>query len=582
MKNKNVNGNLNSDVNKQIFLFTDFVKLHTTIRAGNKKMELSKISFNSVIFNSQKNNTKEHPQQNHMQRALYPMPDYRSYISFKGGKSLDLKQTMTDLLKPEECPPGVWERAQEVLAEGNPQNKTLIDIHKEVYDDLHYVSSIEELREFFVQFKDVKSAHDIKPVANSFLDHVKKGELEHFNPKNDTSLDLVQLLYAEGFSRSDLLQYTNNVNISGSIKGLNIPVLNPHYAQVLKLSDKEFNERITRTIAQNKFENADRKAQQGEPVYIPSPRKGQPLSAEHRAKISEALREYWAQNPEKIDELSARQKTYFEENPEQAELFSLVVTKTWGKSPSIIKALSKHFKKCGAEPVDEKSFTPKNLSSTQRALMKEFWNKNPWAKQMFSENMKAAWEEVRTEDKYCHTIKLFPDEIVQKTIKWGKENGIEYEPQDFETEYRRKNPKEVITLDPKATPAVQGYLNLDEKESSVISDVWGNTVTDLYNYMKEKIKKDKKISEHNKLAYEGICSYSEREVLKILTQKRYNEKGQPVAPYATAEELYGIYGIVYALCIDSGFNDCTDFMNKRLEENYRKFRNNPTYKEVVL
>jgi hypothetical protein len=187
-------------------------------------MELNKIGFKPVVFTSSKNNSRHSQEQNTQnQRKLYPMPDYRHYISFKGGKSLDLKQTMTELLKPEECPPGVWERAQEVLAEGNPENKTLIDIHKEVYDDLNYVSNVEELREFFPQFKDVKSTFDVKPVANSFLDDVKNGRLEHFNQKNDTSLDLVHLLYAEGFSTNDLLQYTNNKNITGTIKDLAYP-----------------------------------------------------------------------------------------------------------------------------------------------------------------------------------------------------------------------------------------------------------------------------------------------------------------------------------------------------------------------
>jgi hypothetical protein len=89
----------------------------------------------------------------------------------------------------------------------------------------------------------------------------------------------------------------------------------------LKLSDREFNERITKAISQNRFENADRKAQKGEPVYIPSTRKGKPLSPEHRHKISESLVLYYAENPERINEQSERQKAYFRENPDQAEFF---------------------------------------------------------------------------------------------------------------------------------------------------------------------------------------------------------------------------------------------------------------------
>lgn len=111
------------------------------------------------------------------------------------------------------------------------------------------------------------------------------------------------------------------------MKKLNIPLAEPTYGKILKLSDPEYNERLTREMTAKRMEALDRKAQEatGEPVYI----KRGPLSEEHRRHISEGLNRYYENNPEAIYNLSERQRQFYIDNPEKAKILSRVTTKAW-------------------------------------------------------------------------------------------------------------------------------------------------------------------------------------------------------------------------------------------------------------
>jgi hypothetical protein len=258
----------------------------------------------------------------------------------------------------------------------------------------------------------------------------------------------------------------------------------------------------------------------------------------------------------------------------------LVSTRAWKDSPSVRKALSRHFRKYGANAINEKNFNGIDLEPNQKTLMKSFWDKNAWAREKFSKSMKEAYCLIYSEDKKTHTIKMYPDEMVQETIRLSKADGVEYGPEDFQTIYKRRSSEEVIQLDPKGFGAIEKYVFDDEKKSNVMSDTWGQTIADLGKYLREKIRDDK-TEKGEKILYGSILNYSTKQVIESLKQKRYNEEGQEVEPYATASELYRIYAMTYALCIDLKLRDCTEFMKEKLEENYSKFKDNPTYKEVV-
>ena len=74
---------------------------------------------------------------------------------------------------------------------------------------------------------------------------------------------------------------------------LHIPIADRDYGHILKLSDAQYNERLTREMTEKRLAALDRKAQlnDGEPVYI----KRGPMSKEHKERISEGLKKYYQQ-----------------------------------------------------------------------------------------------------------------------------------------------------------------------------------------------------------------------------------------------------------------------------------------------
>ncbi len=529
-------------------------------------MQILKINPNYQINYTSLIQNKPQKEENKTTKPNYPMPTSAHYVSFLG-YSTNLEQTLSHLDK-EKFPPAVWQRAAEIIEEGNPEDKTLIDVHKEVFEDLNAVENVEELREFFPQFKDVKSSFDVKTSKNSFLDDVKMGKLEYFNPENDTTLDLVRLLYAEGFSTNDLKDYTGGKNITTTIYSLNIPLLNKDYAHVLKLSDKEYNKRLISQIQENRLLNADRRAQSNEPVFIPSKktRKGQPLSPEHKAKISEGLKKYWAENPEKAHELSERQKEYFTENPEQREIFSRVLIKTWEKSPGIKKAMSKFFKKQGVENLPDDM---KNLTTEQKACLKLFWHKNYWAKEIFGENMSKAWEEIKKQDSQKYeppTIKQYPIAIMKRIEDFArKECGVQ-ESLDFTLTYFTSL-NYVMDTDATANGISEKFFELNPKMANILADVYCVTLVDCAKWLGERAKKLPPFSKER-------AWYEQASVDIVNELQKMNANG-----YVENKDLSKFYAACVARAIDRQDTEMVKFLSCGLDRNYTKYRNNPTWKE---
>ena len=120
-----------------------------------------------------------------------------------------------------------------------------------------------------------------------------------------------------------------------------------------------------------------------EGVYIP---RG-PLTEEHKANISKGLIKFYSEHPERLTQLSERQLKYFEENPEQKQIFSEVLLRAWGyrETKSVKKALSKHMKRQMQDNELSDVFSP---TAETKQKMKLFWDKNKWARDIFSKAMK--------------------------------------------------------------------------------------------------------------------------------------------------------------------------------------------------
>lgn len=345
------------------------------------------------------------------------LPTTMQYLAFTGGYSINLAKTIErlDILAQKKSnlyPPNIREWAGMILEEGNKNGETLIDIHKKFYASLKDCFSIKEVKEKFPEFKDVLSENDVQFSKDTIFDSIKKGEMEFFDPEEDLSLQLLKLYWGEGFSLNDLKKYTNGKDLYHTIKKLNIPTVDRDYGHILKLSDPDYNERLTREMTEKRMAALDRKAQieQGEPVYI----KRGPLSEEHKQKISEGLKKYYEENPERIYAMSERQKEFYHNNPGKAEELRRVLNKAWNifGADKIKAALSSFMKKHGIK--DFKPDTnPIDLSQKQSDILKQFWGTNEWARKSFSKNMKYAWKKVKEENETFFTLRSTPTQLTR-------------------------------------------------------------------------------------------------------------------------------------------------------------------------
>ena len=403
-------------------------------------MQISRIypkTAQSLNYNSQtKLNNKPQAEQPESSENL-PMPSTKQYLAFTGGYSLNLAETITNLDKlankyPDIYPKNVREWAGMILEEGNKQKDTLITIHKKLYENIKDCFNLKELKERFPEFKDVKSASELDAREGSLLDDLRKGKLEYFNNEEDLSLQIIKLYWGDGFSLNDLKRYTNGKDINHLMEKLNIPKVNRHYGHILKFSDPEYNERLTKQMVQKRMEALDIKAQQAdnEPVYI----KRGPLSSEHKKQISESLLKHYQENPEKIFTMSERQKQFYKEHPEQIEILHRVLTKAWNLfgADRIKQALSKFLKNKGFKNFTNNDLKYPNFVDKEKSIaMKQFWNSNEWARKSFSKNMEYAWKKVKAEQEMCYTIDLTPELFKQRIYNWAEEKGIDLDSFSF-------------------------------------------------------------------------------------------------------------------------------------------------------
>ena len=445
-------------------------------------MKIYSITPNKFDRNIQQNNniTKNSINTNREEIKNSNLPSTQQYLAFTGGYSLDLAKTIErlDILAKKKSnlyPPNVREWAGMILEEGNKAKETLIDIHKKFYSSLKDCFSIEEVKQKFPEFKDVLSDDEVQFSKGTIFESFKNGELEYFDKDEDFSLQLIKLYWGEGFSLNDLKKDANGQDLYYTIKKFSIPTVDRDYGHILKLSDPEYNERLTKEMTQKRLAALDRKAQinDGEPLYI----KRGPMSAEQKQKISEGLIRHYQEHPEQLLTMSERQKEFYRENPERAEIISRVTHKAWNifGADRIKAAMSKFMKEKGFKDFDISELEqPFNLSKPKTSTLKQFWATNEWAKKSFSKNMEFAWKKVKEENEQFYIIDVTPNKFKEKFFKWAKGKGIDTNDLNFEMKLYPHKPEENDTERTLLSKYTRDFIddNWDVDESSKMANTY--------------------------------------------------------------------------------------------------------------
>ena len=499
---------------------------------------------------------------------LSMMPSYADMVSFKGGKSLSLEQTISQLDKYSTFPPEIREMAILEIKAGNPKDKTLIDIHKDKYSALNDMETLAEAKKAFPEFKDVLPDYKLDYKPNSFVDDVKQGKNEYFDPEIDLSLQLLQMYWGEGFSLSDLTKQFNGRNIQGTMERLNIPRVDRNYGMYLKLSDKDYNARFSKEMSERSKMVAQNMAERREGAYIP---KG-PLSSVHKKNISQGLLKFYSEHPERLSEMSKRQQEFYENNPVEKAKFSQVLYRAWGyrEADSIRKKLSKFMGVSEMTPAELADVSPK----TQEKL-KEFWKRNPWASEQFSKCMKKSWQHQKelTEMGMVYnpifTGKLFPKEMIKEIVAFAGDRMPDIEKYlscavldprdekylncDFVQDYLIRNDKAVdITREYFETAGNQ------DKYSDVISMTIDIVINDL-------LRDSKKLQPRQKAVFNTLHSIWKNQVAE---RARNHET-------INSNEIVDVHLAMIDTAVTNGAKDIADRFNSAMEEAYRlvKFNN---------
>lgn len=486
------------------------------------------------------------------------------YLSFCGGKSLSLEETKTQLDKFSSYPPDIKEMIEDELQNGNAQNKTLIDIHREKYSKLNDCATLKEAKEKYGEFEDVLSDTEIDYPDNSFIDEVKKGNVKGFDPDKDVALQLLQLYWGEGFSLTTLKNDYAGQNIHGVFAKLNIPRVDRVYGQYLKLSDKDYNERYTKTISERMRSLECKRVSKEGGESIP---RG-PLTKEHRANISKGLKEYYKNHPEKLAEMSERELEYYREHPEEKEKMSQIMLRAWNyrEANSIKKRMSKFMKR---PDISNEELSNVFENSETRKNLKAFWKQNPWAKEIFSKCMEKSW----AKQDELSAMGLIYEPIyscsgIPTEIKREIKNSLDVEIPNFEKLL------DVVIIDPRDiklpdgeivlhTPEIDmaaeyasNYLRSHDETSHTLADTFNLGLLDAMNQIGKRALKTN-----------GASCPDFKNIFKIWqdnVDKYMSEKGT-----ISANGIKNIYGVLMLYCVGKKDFKSAKQIDDSIEKSYR-------------
>jgi len=557
-------------------------------------MKISSISFNNFKIRNKSLDKKEALSINNQVNEKLPMPKAAQVLAFCGGRSLSLKSNL-EQISPEKFPPDIHEAVIKEVEAKNPQNKTLYDIHFEKYKGVLDCYSLEELKANYPEFQDVISAYDIEAKPDSFIGKFQNDELEMFSFDDDLTLELIKLYWGEGYSLNDLSKFIASLSSDNKginlyypmTKKLNIPLMDFQYAQNLKLSNREYNEKFTQEMSIRLKEAAEAREQkaQGEPVIIP---RGE-LSEAHKQHISEGLKKYYSEHPEKIYEMSKRQKDFYVKNPQKAQEMSEVMQFAWNKThegQSLARDISKFAKKYKIKISADDLSAPIKLEKEKQDILSAFWKKNgSWAAKKLSIAMEKAYKEIKIRaDLISGTsvsgVKIsyntFPTKMQKEILKWAKDSG--YDVKDIKIGMAAIFMQEVkpdsrsFEIERRTAQLVRRYESIHPEMADKLATCLHYTLVDLYKDL-EGFSPELLQALNGEVGKLNVLKYAFNAAISREQNSIFNETPYGLLPRAGSDmsDILAVYSAIMfqALTLDTlGF---ADYMNKKLDDVYDKF-----------
>lgn len=304
-------------------------------------------------------------------------PNYNSSIVFKSASDISLQYVYKKHAKF--LPKRVFEKIKTILSNDKNEVPKLYELHNDLYKDLFEAKTLEEAKELYPEFKDIK---DVTVLCNNRSKAVKA--ILKIMPLDKFTLNYLKKLYAPT-SQDNLVKeygFTNRNLLSWLNKKLNIKKLDGSYIQLFKMSNEEENLKIAEQSRKAIYANPD----------------AQKNRLEKAAQTHRTLEYREKKRQEMID--------FYKRNPDVAKRTGLISKMTWDRCPEIKDALREYTQTLSpySKRVLSKKVSGAILTSEERRVAfgyyRGFWEKNPELKTLYKERRNQVIEELKKNNLY--------------------------------------------------------------------------------------------------------------------------------------------------------------------------------------
>lgn len=283
-----------------------------------------------------------------------------------GGKPITLQYILEK--RSNLLPERVLQAVKAELAKGSSKTRSLLEIHRAIYEPILKYTSLEALKEdaAFPEFKD------IKPFVLFERNTRYAKEFKERTDKNFV-LNMIQEYWGNLKTKDEIAQsfgMKNRNSLEWALKQIDFVSFPPNYRTLLKSSDEEGNREIaSKTSAWN--------ALHPDLMYARNKHAAQGCKTEEYRKAQ-----------------AQRMKEYDKEHPERREKISISGKEAWAKCPEVRQAMSEFAAQSSSflRHIVMKRFSGVKLTNKEdrisRGFFKRFWQTHPELKAVYAEAKK--------------------------------------------------------------------------------------------------------------------------------------------------------------------------------------------------
>lgn len=283
-----------------------------------------------------------------------------------GGKPITLQYILEK--RSNLLPERVLQAVKAELAKGSSKTRSLLEIHRAIYEPILKYTSLEALKEdaAFPEFKD------IKPFVLFERNTRYAKEFKERTDKNFV-LNMIQEYWGNLKTKDEIAQsfgMKNRNSLEWALKQIDFVSFHPNYRTLLRSSDEAGNREIaSKTAAWN--------ALHPDLMYARNKHAAQGCKTEEYRKAQ-----------------AQRMKEYDKEHPERREKISISGKEAWAKCPEVRQAMSEFAAQSSSflRHIVMKRFSGVKLTNKEdrisRGFFKRFWQTHPELKAVYAEAKK--------------------------------------------------------------------------------------------------------------------------------------------------------------------------------------------------